>query len=320
MAMDDHGALPSRRDLVPIAAAGAGAIAVGGGALAQAPRAEAWRVAPAQTTWTPEPPQAPAKEGMADLPGARLYYWDTGGAGEPVVLLHPATGSAAIWAYQQPALAAAGYRVIAYSRRGHYRSERGDEANPGTMAGDLRALTQFLRLGRFHLVGSAAGGFIGPDYALAFPDDVLSVTIANSLGGVQDPAYNRTTAALLPKGFTDLPPDFRELSPSYRAANPPGCKRWLELEHMAVSGAPVRQRTLGALSWANIERIAAPVLLITGDADLYQPPSRLREYASHLKNAEAVVISEAGHSAYWEQPEAFNLTLIDFLRRHRQRR
>lgn len=317
--MDDHGALPSRRDLVPIAA-GAGAIAAGSRAMAaQPPRGEGWRVAPAQTTWTPEPPQAPARDGMADLPGVRLYYWDTGGAGEPVVLLHPGTGSAAIWAYQQPALVAAGYRVIAYSRRGHYRSERGDEANTGTMAGDLRALAQLLRLGRFHLVGSAAGGFTCPDYALAFPEDVLSLTIANSLGGVQDPAYNATTSALLPKGFTDMPADFRELSPSYRVANPAGRTRWLELEHMAVTGAPVRQRTLSTLSWANIERITAPVLMITGDADLYQPPSRLREYASHLKNAEVVVISEAGHSAYWEQPEAFNLTVIDFLRRHGRR-
>jgi len=60
--------------------------------------------------------------------------------------------------------------------------------------------------------------------------------------------------------------------------------------------------------------------MMTGDADLYLPPSRLREYAGHLKDVEAVVISEAGHSAYWEQPDAFNLSLIDFLRRHKASR
>ena len=44
----------------------------------------------------PIPEQVSAKEGMAELPGTRLGYWDTGSAGEPIVLLHPASGSALI--------------------------------------------------------------------------------------------------------------------------------------------------------------------------------------------------------------------------------
>src|SRR6266567_2890782 len=71
----------------------------------------------------PIPPQAPAKEGIAVLPGTRLAYWDTAGNGEAVVLLHPATGSARIWSYQQPVFVKAGYRVIAYSRRGYGGSD-----------------------------------------------------------------------------------------------------------------------------------------------------------------------------------------------------
>ena len=89
--------------------------------------------------WTPVPvpTQAPAHEGIAELPGTRLWYWDTGGSGRPVILMHAATHSAAGWVYQQPALASAGYRAIAYSRRGYYRSDPGDPANPGCAADDL---------------------------------------------------------------------------------------------------------------------------------------------------------------------------------------
>ena len=79
----------------------------------------------------PIPEQVPAKEGMAELPSTRLGYWDTGGAGEPIVVLHPASGSALIWLYQQPVFARAGYRVIAYSRRNYYNSD----AVPGLSAG-----------------------------------------------------------------------------------------------------------------------------------------------------------------------------------------
>src|ERR1700730_16785750 len=77
----------------------------------------------------PLPAQVHAKDGVAQIPDTRLWYWDTGGQGVPVVLLHPATGSALIWGYQQPVLAKAGYRVIAYSRRGYYNSAPFDRNN-----------------------------------------------------------------------------------------------------------------------------------------------------------------------------------------------
>src|SRR4051794_39659078 len=79
----------------------------------------------------PIPAQAPAKEGVITLSDTRLWYWDTGGDGQPIVLLHPATGSGLIWSYQQPAFAKAGYRVIGYSRRGYYNSAPFEREKPG---------------------------------------------------------------------------------------------------------------------------------------------------------------------------------------------
>src|SRR5258708_27396575 len=69
------------------------------------------------------PPQAPAREGLAPIADTHLWYWDTGGEGVPVVLLHPASGSGLIWGHQQPALAKAGYRGIGYSRRSYLNSD-----------------------------------------------------------------------------------------------------------------------------------------------------------------------------------------------------
>jgi hypothetical protein len=46
-----------------------------------------------------------ARQGFADLPGVRLWLTDSGGSGEPVVLLHPNTGTSEIWEPQiNPAL------------------------------------------------------------------------------------------------------------------------------------------------------------------------------------------------------------------------
>ncbi|MGN6730388.1 MAG: alpha/beta fold hydrolase, partial [Candidatus Binatia bacterium] len=56
-------------------------------------------------------------------------------------------------------------------------------------------------------------------------------------------------------------------------------------------------------------------LLVTGDADMFTPPSIMRMIAHQVRNNELVIIPECGHSPYWEQPELFNRTVLEFIRR-----
>lgn len=256
-------------------------------------------------------------EGVAALPDARLAFWDTGGDGEPLVLLHAGTGSKEVWEHQRAALRDAGFRVIGYSRRGHLGSDAGPEADPGTGSGDLLALADHLGLDRFHAVGTAAGAIVALDFALSHPDRLHSLTLACTIFGIEDADYLALSRSLRPPGFEAMPPDFRELGPSYRAANPDGVARWLALEHAAIPGRQVRQNTASRITFDALERLALPCLLMTGDADLWAPPSVQRMVARHLPNADTVVIAEAGHSAHWEQPAAFNASLLGFLARCR---
>jgi pimeloyl-ACP methyl ester carboxylesterase len=256
-------------------------------------------------------------EGVAALPDARLAWWDTGGDGDPVVLLHAGTGSKEVWEHQRPALAAAGFRVVGYSRRGHLGSDAGPEDNPGTGSGDLLALADHLGLDRFHAVGTAAGAIVALDVALSHPARLLSVTLACTIFGIEDADYAALSRSLRPSGFEAMPPAFRELGPSYRAANPDGVARWLALEHAAIPGRQVRQPTASRITFAALATLRLPCLLMTGDADLWAPPSVQRMVARHIPQARTVVIAEAGHSAHWEQPTAFNAALLDFLVRRR---
>ncbi len=263
----------------------------------------------------PIPPQVPARTGLAELPGARLHFWDTEGPGHPVILMHAGTQSAAGWPYQQPVLAQAGFRVIGYSRRGYQGSDPGDPADPGYAADDLRNLIQYLKLDKVDLVAAAHGGFFALDYALAHPEKVRSLTIVSSLMGITDPDYAAVNARLRPKFFATLPHDFQELSPSYRAGNPEGLAAWHELDKTAIPGPRITPRMRVPLTWERLRTIRHPTLLMTGDSDLYTPPSLLRMQAQHMPHAEVHIIAEAGHSPYWEQPVVFNDRLIAFLRR-----
>jgi pimeloyl-ACP methyl ester carboxylesterase len=261
----------------------------------------------------PIPAQVTAKDGVAQIPDTQLWYWDTGGIGVPIVLLHPATGSALIWVYQQPAFAKAGYRVIAYSRRGYYNSAPFDRNNPGIGSEDLRHLADALRLGRFHVVASAAGGSIASDFAFSYQDRLLSLSISSNSFGVRDGEIAKAAAAIRPDGWEKMPADFRELGPSYRAANPTGVKSWIELEHKALIGSDYRQNLKNEITQAKLKDLKLPTLVISGAADLSTPPSIARLIAAEIPNSRLAVIPEAGHSTYWEQPEIFNHAVLDFI-------
>ena len=262
---------------------------------------------------------AAVHEAYAGLPGVRIFYEDTGGSGVPVVFLHAATGSSRVWEYQIPAITAASYRYIAFDRRGWGRTAV-DPAGPqpGTGADDLLGLIDHLGIERVHLVGTAAGVSVALDFALSFPQRLRSLVLANGIGGVEDQDYVELGRRIRPPQFDALPPEFRELGPSYRAAHAEGTKRWMDLEKISRPSGPraPAQQLRNRITFSLLETIKLPTLLITGDADLYAPPPVLRLFAARIKNSESIIVPEAGHSVYWEQPEIFNRAVLDFIRKH----
>ena len=259
------------------------------------------------------------RDARADLPGVHLWFSDSGGNGVPIVFVHAATGSSQVWEYQRPVFAKSGYRVITYDRRGYGRSTA-DPAGPqpGTGADDLNALIDHLKVDRFHLVGTAAGGFVAWDYALSFPGRLRSLVVANSIGGVQDPEYLQAMERLRTPPFLAMPPDMRELGPAYRVSNPTGAERWRELERTArpTSAQPPPQTFRNRVTFARLETLTVPTFLLTGDADMYSPPPIMRMFAARVKGAKTLVVPEAGHSAYWEQPDIFNRAVLEFVNAH----
>jgi pimeloyl-ACP methyl ester carboxylesterase len=255
----------------------------------------------------------------AEVPGARIFYTDTGGSGVPVVFLHAATGSSRVWEYQMPAFTKAGYRVITFDRRGWGRTAV-DPAGPqpGTGADDLRALLDHLKIDRAHVVSTAAGAFVALDFAVSFPQRVRSLVIANTIGGVQDADFLELGRRLRPPQFDALPPEFRELGPAYRAADAEGTKRWMDLEKISrpegprAPAQPMRNR----MTFSLLESIQLPTLLLTGGADLYAPPAVMKLFAARIRNSEFMVVPDAGHSTYWEQPDVFNRAVLTFLAKH----
>ena len=75
------------------------------------------------------------------------------------------------------------------------------------------------------------------------------------------------------------------------------------------SGARLRNR----ITFQALASLTTPVLLMTGDADLWMPPSLLRRVAEKMPHARVVIVQDAGHAVQWEQPGVFNQVVLEFI-------
>ncbi len=254
----------------------------------------------------------------AELPGVKLWFTDTGGKGIPLVLLHPHTGTSAVWESQDKSFYQAGYRVIAFDRRGWGKSMANVATGPqpGSIAVDLDALADHLKLGRFHLLGVAAGGFAALDYAAWRQERLRSLVIGASTGQVADKEIADFIARIEIPNIRKMPAVYREVGPSYRGANPEGTKRWIEIDEHARQPGASDQPSRTPNTFAKIATILTPTLVVAADADLLAPPALMRIWAAYLKNHEWAVVPDSGHAIEWEQSNVFNKKVLEFVKRH----
>jgi pimeloyl-ACP methyl ester carboxylesterase len=255
---------------------------------------------------------------LASLPGVKLWYTDSGGKGVPIILLHANTGTSANWAKQDETFARAGYRVIAFDRRGWGKSvaDPSSGPQPGSVAGDLDALVNYLKLDKFYLLGIAGGGFAALDYAAWHQEHLRGMIVAASTGLFSEKVMTDFTNRIAIPGLDKLPGQYIELGLSYRGTDPEGTARWVDIEeHARQPGAP-SQPLRTPNTFAKVETITVPMLVICADADLYAPQALMRTWAAHIKHHDWVVIDDAGHSVAWEKPDAFNAAVLRFLRQH----
>ena len=113
-----------------------------------------------------------------DRDGVTISFDDTGD-GTPVVLLHGWPDERGLWRHQVPALAAAGYRVIAPDLRGFGASSKPTDVAAYAMdriIGDVVGVLDALGIDSAHLVGHDWGAAIAWYTATFAPDRVRSLT------------------------------------------------------------------------------------------------------------------------------------------------
>jgi len=261
---------------------------------------------------------APMLGQHAVLDDVSLWYIDTKANSDQdvLVLLHANSGNSELWTPQITAFSQAGYRVIAFDRKGWGKSRALSSKDNGTgsIANDLDRLMKHLDIKRFHLLGIAGGGFAALDYAAEHGQNLKSLIIAASSAKLSDTPMKEMAERIEIPGIRKIPTFYRELSASFRATNEVGTKAWIAIEEHSKQPDAIEQQLHTPNTLSKISKIQTPTFVIAGGADLLAPPSMIRLWAQSLPNYQWTLMPEAGHALSWEFPEMFNQLVIDFLK------
>lgn len=264
----------------------------------------------------------------------KVHVDDTGGAGRPVVLIHgwPLSGEA--FAHNVGDLAAAGYRVVTYDRRGFGRS---DEPRTGysydTLADDLATLLDELDLRDVTLVGfSMGGGEVARYVANHGSERLRSVVFASSVTPYMAQTSDNPDGPLAASEAAEMT---AQLTKDREAFYDDFSTKFFSVEGTLRVSEDERQRLVALCLQANkkaalacmaafgetdfredLGKVSVPTLVLHGDGDAVVPfgGSGARTHAA-IPGSVLHVIPGAPHGVNVSHATEWNRTLLDFLAR-----
>ncbi len=259
----------------------------------------------------------------AHVNGIIINYLLEGEGDETVVLVNGLADDLVSWDFQVPALLEAGFRVLRFDNRGIGATDK--TAGPYTsrlLAQDAKALVDHLGITDFHLMGVSMGGMIVEEYALAYADDLRSLTLACTYAepdafcstmfsmwgdlarGLGVPFVMRDVALWAFTGafFEDRPEDAAEFAEAMASLD-------MSVEaYLSQLNVIQTHSTVGRLS-----RISVPTLVLAGEEDILIPVRLSRRLHEGIPGSQWSTVP-GGHACLWETPDPFNRALIEFVR------
>ncbi len=248
----------------------------------------------------------------APVNGIEIYY-EIEGVGAPIVFCHGAGGNHMSW-WQQVPFFSTHYRCVTFDHRGFGRSLNPPGA-PGAIAfvDDLAGLLDSLRIEKVYLVAQSMGGRTALGLTARQPDRVKALVMAGTIGNIAHDGLRlkkREANRHLPKNRLEV-----ALSPRVAKEKPQWAYLYKSIQMLNPSKPPQFFFGERALSIApeKLGQIAMPVLFIVGEEDPIVPPDLAEMACGLLPKARLLRVPRAGHSVYFEKPDAFNSVVLDFL-------
>jgi len=260
---------------------------------------------------------------VVEANGIGLHYEATGD-GTALLLVAGLGYGGWVWQRQVPALSER-FTAITFDNRGAGQSDK--PAAPydiPTMAADALGLLDALELETAHVCGASLGGMVALQLALDHPERVDRLVLCATTHGGPHVVFPEPEVIQFMAARTGTPEERYQRGMAL-AFGPDFCQNRAEeaafiREEMGKNPQPddAYQRQayapLGFDVEARLGELHHPTLVLSGDADRAVPVENARRLAERIPNAELHLFEGAGHLCFIEQPEAFNQTVIGFLK------
>ena len=265
------------------------------------------------------------QSGFARAGAVEIHYRITGSGPQTLVLVNGVGDDLDGWVNQLGDFVAAGLRVVTFDNRGVGRSSQ--PPGPYTsrlMAGDLAALVADLGLPAFHLAGVSMGGVIAQEYAVAHPDELASLVLANTFAKA-DPFTRAAfdTWAMVAQA-AGMPMMMRQqapwiFSPAFYEQHPDRVAELIAGAETSTQPAAAFAAQMAALNdhdcSGRLGSVTAPTLVIAARDDIIIRPELSRRLFDELPGEHrAWTVVPGGHAAFWEDPGPWNQAVIEFVR------
>lgn len=255
--------------------------------------------------------------GVLRLGGARLYYQSLG-AGQPLVLIHGLGSSGADWEEQVPEFSKA-FKVIVPDLRGHGASARSGEYSVERFSQDTWQLLDHLRLERPLLLGHSMGGAVAMQMVLDRPGQVPKLVLANTLASFRPETLAQRwmlwSRLLLmgwlgPRRLSQVMTERLYPRPDQAALRARVARRNARNDKNAYLGS-IRGLTRWSIS-ERLSELTLPVLVLAAEFD-YFPRADLERFVAALPDARLRVFAGTRHGLPLELPAEFNRAVLEFL-------
>lgn len=276
--------------------------------------------------------------------GSGSLYVTEKGEGEPVVVLHGGPGMDHRYLIGAVERLTNHFRVVLYDRRGCLRSPVPlDQVSFEADVRDLRALQEQLGEGPIHLLGHSAGAHVAGAYVEAYPHLVGNVVLVGAppMRTAKDDEERRLMAEqyeararfekeqwyrlLGQLGYQESDLDHlgdREASHFWRMRDATLFlrypERWREsplpFYRREVSEAIANSMPREYDFVAALKRHKRKVTVIMGDHDVVDLGARVAQYHFTDSPVRLVILEDAGHNAWIDQPERFHEIVLEALR------
>jgi len=269
--------------------------------------------------------------GQENSTDIELYYEDHG-SGQPVVLIHGYPLNGRSWEKQEAALLQAGYRVIAYDRRGFGQSSQPTVGyDYDTFAADLRVLMDTLDLRDAVLVGFSMGtGEVARYLSRYGSERVARAAFLGSLepyllqtddnpAGVPQSVFDEIAQSAIADRYDWFDNFFINFYNTDETLGSRISDAALRGSWNVAAGASWFASSAVVPTWLtdfrdDIPRIDVPTLIVHGTADRILPiDSTGRPFAERMPKATYVEIEGAPHGMLWTHADEVNAALLGFL-------